>query len=106
MTAKHKRITAVISQKKGRDYYYIIVSYYLSNGKRVQRWIKTEFPINGNNKRKLEQKRIEVLQEWQDKLVLDESEMLFLIISSNGLKKPNIPFQRIHIIVISKLFTM
>lgn len=77
MTAKHKRITAVISQKKGRDYYYIIVSYYLSNGKRVQRWIKTEFPINGNNKRKLEQKRIEVLQEWQDKLVLDESEMLF-----------------------------
>lgn len=77
MTARHKRITAVISQKKGRDYYYIIVSYYLSNGKRVQRWIKTEFPINGNNKRKLEQKRIEVLQEWQDKLVLDESEMLF-----------------------------
>ena len=65
LTARHKRITAVISQKKGRDYYYIIVSYYLSTGKRVQRWIKTEFPINGNNKRNLEQKRIEVLDVYK-----------------------------------------
>lgn len=77
MTARHKDITAVISKKKGRDYYYIIVSYHLSNGKRVQKWIKTEFSVNGNNKRKLEQKRIEILQEWQNKLVLDETEMLF-----------------------------
>lgn len=106
MTARHKRITAVISQKKGRDYYYIIVSYYLSNGKRVQRWIKTEFPINGNNKRKLEQKRIEVLQEWQDKLVLDESEMLFSDYLKQWLEETKYTIQRIHIIVISKLFTM
>ena len=76
MTARHKDITAVNFKKKQR-LYYIIVSYHLSNGKRVQKWIKTEFSVNGNNKRKLEQKRIEILQEWQNKLVLDETEMLF-----------------------------
>lgn len=93
MTAKHKRITAVISQKKGRDYYYIIVSYYLSNGKRVQRWIKTEFPINGNNKRKLEQKGLKFFKSGKTNLYLMNLKCYFLIISSNGLKKPNIPFK-------------
>lgn len=74
MTAT-KPITANISHKK--DVYYIIVSYYNSDGKRLQKWIKTDLTVSGNNKRKIEQKKLEVLQEWQEKLKFYENDILF-----------------------------
>lgn len=80
MTARHKDITAVISKKKGRDYYYIIVSYHLSNGKRVQKWIKTEFSVNGNNKRKLEQKGLKFFKSGKTNLFLMKLKCCFPII--------------------------
>lgn len=74
MTA-NKNITANISYKG--DLYYIVVSYYQSNGKRKQKWIKTDLTVSGNNKRKIEQKRLELLQEWQEKISTNDSDMLF-----------------------------
>lgn len=74
MTA-NKPITANISHKK--DVYYIIVNYYNSDGKRLQKWIKTDLTVSGNNKRKIEQKKLEVLQEWQEKLKFYENDILF-----------------------------
>lgn len=73
MTA-NKNLTANITHKK--DVYYIIINYY-DNNKRKQKWIKTDFSVSGNNKRKVEQKRIEILQEWQDKIVLNNNDILF-----------------------------
>lgn len=74
MTADSK-VKATISNKKDR--YYIIVSYYLQDGKRIQKWVKTELSVSGNNKRRIEQKRLEVLKEWQEKVLLDDNDMLF-----------------------------
>lgn len=74
MTA-NQSVTANISHKK--DVYYIIVSYYSIDGKRKQKWIKTDLSVSGNNKRKIEQKRLEILQNWQDKLKFSENEILF-----------------------------
>lgn len=74
MTA-NQNITANISHKG--DKYYIIVNYYNLDGKRKQKWIKTDLSVSGNNKRKIEQKRLEILQEWQNKLKFNENEILF-----------------------------
>ena len=54
--------------RKG-DYYHIMISYYDDNHKRKQKSISTGLTVSGNNKRKAEQKRLEVLKEWQDKIV-------------------------------------
>lgn len=74
MTA-NQSVTANISHKK--DTYYIIVNYYSIDGKRKQKWIKTDLTVSGNNKRKIEQMRLELLQEWQEKLKFNENEILF-----------------------------
>lgn len=73
MTA-NQNVTANVTSKK--DVYYIVVSYY-QNGKRKQKWVKTDLAVSGNNKRKVEQKRIEVLQEWQEKVIFNDIGMLF-----------------------------
>lgn len=74
MTAR-KNITATITTKK--DVYYIIINYYSENGVRKQKWIKTDLLSNKDNKRKIEQKRLDVLQEWQNKLSCPENKKLF-----------------------------
>lgn len=73
MTANQK-VTANITSKG--DKYYIVVSYYQDN-KRKQKWIKTDLTVSGNNKRKAETKRLEVLQKWQKKAQLIDNDMLF-----------------------------
>lgn len=74
MTA-NQSVTANVAHKK--DTYYIIVNYYNVDGKRKQKWIKTDLTVSGNNKRKIEQMRLELLQEWQEKLKFNENEILF-----------------------------
>lgn len=59
------------------DKYYIVVGYYDTKHKRKQKWINTNLTVSGNNKRKAEQKRLEVLQEWQEKTSLNDNDMLF-----------------------------
>ena len=69
-----KNVTASINHKK--DVYYIIVNFYVGN-KRKQKWIKTDLTVSGNNKRRIENKRVEVLNEWREKLKLNDNNMLF-----------------------------
>lgn len=89
MTANHS-ITANISHKK--DIYYIIISYYTNDGKRKQKWIKTNLTVSGNNKRKIEQTRLSLLQEWQEKVKYAGSDMLFadFILEWLEIIKPNV----------------
>ena len=89
MTANHS-ITANISHKK--DMYYIIISYYTNEGKRKQKWIKTNLTVSGNNKRKIEKTRLSLLQEWQEKVKYTGNDMLFadFILEWLEIIKPNV----------------
>ena len=59
-------MTASIQTKNGR--YYIVLNWYTREKERKQKWIKTELTVKGNNKRKVEQIRIDTLNEWKDKI--------------------------------------
>lgn len=68
-------MTASIQIKANK--YYIVVSWKPEGEKRKQKWIKTDLSIDGNNKRKAEQKRVEVLREYETKISLNANDMLF-----------------------------
>ncbi len=75
------RVTANLTTKSDR--YYVVVSWYES-GKRKQKWINTELSTLGNNKRKAEQKRLEIQREWEDKVSPENYESISV---SDYLKK-------------------
>lgn len=74
-------MTANIVKKNNK--YYVVVSWK-TNGKRQQKWVNTDLSVTGNNKRKAEQKRIEILNEYTEKLSLYNYED---ILFSDFLKK-------------------
>lgn len=59
-------------QTKGNKYY--IVLSWNESGKRRQKWVNTELTISGNNKRKAEQKRLEILRKWEETITLNNYE--------------------------------
>lgn len=63
-----------------------MVSWKPDGEKRKQKWIKTDLTVNGNNKRKAEQKRIEVLREFENKISLTANDMLFSDFLKNWLE--------------------
>ena len=67
-------MTASIQTKSNK--YYIVLNWK-SNGKRAQKWVHTGLSTTGNNKRKAEQKRLEILREWENKVSLNDCDMLF-----------------------------
>lgn len=68
-------MTASIQTKSNK--YYVVLNW-MENGKRKQKWINTNLSIDGNNKRKAEKKRVEVLQEWEEKLsAVNHEDILF-----------------------------
>lgn len=72
------KVTASIATKG--DVYYIVIGYYVGlgdNRKRKQKWIKTDLSASGNNKRKIEAKRQELLAEWDSKVASLDNDILF-----------------------------
>jgi len=59
-------MTGSIQIKKGNSNYYAVLNIYDGNGKRKQKWINTQVPVKGNNKRKADAKLKELLQEYGD----------------------------------------
>jgi len=57
------KYSGTLQTKKDRPYYYIVLSYYVDN-KRKQKWISTDIPVKGNNKRKAEAKLKKVQDEY------------------------------------------
>jgi len=49
----------------GRSNYYVVLDYKDPDGKRKEKWISTEIPIKGNNKRAIEERRKEILVEYE-----------------------------------------
>lgn len=68
-------MTASIQVRSNK--YYVVLSWQES-GKRKQKWINTDLPADGNNKRKAEKKRVEILKEWEERTsVQNHEEILF-----------------------------
>jgi integrase len=55
--------TGSLQTKKDRPNYYIVVDYYI-NDKRKQKWLSTDIPVKGNNKRKADARLKEILAEY------------------------------------------
>ncbi len=66
-------VTASLQTKS--DKYYVVVSWH-ENGKRKQKWINTDLSVSGNNKRKAEQKRLQIQIEWTDKVTVPNHESI------------------------------
>ena len=57
-------MTATVQVKMNRPNYYILIRYKDRNtGKERQKWITTDIPVKGNNKRKAEKRKDEVLAQ-------------------------------------------
>ena len=69
-------MTASIQIKNNK--YYIVLNWTDNNKKRRQKWIKTDLSASGNNKRKAENLRVQILATWQEEGVKEnEQKMLF-----------------------------
>ena len=66
-------MTATLTKKCNK--YYVIVSYKLNN-KRKQTWVNTGLTVDGNNKRKAEKMKAEILSEWQKKICENSRDIL------------------------------
>jgi len=56
-------MTASVQIKKDRPNYYIVIAYKEAS-KNKTKWISTDIPVKGNNKRKVEALRVEVLAQY------------------------------------------
>lgn len=68
-------MTASLQIKNNK--YYVVVQWKPEGGKRKQKWIGTKLTVDGNNKRKAEQMRLEILNEYREKIALNDNDMLF-----------------------------
>lgn len=57
--------------------YYVVLSWKNYENKRVQKWVSTDLNVSGNNKRKIEQLRVKILAEWEEKISLNNIDILF-----------------------------
>ncbi len=67
-------MTATIKQKCNR--YYIMIDWR-QDGQRRQKWVKTPYMVGENCKRKLEQLRLDTLEQYKAKMGLVDNTMLF-----------------------------
>jgi len=73
-------MTATVSIKKGRPNYFVLLRYKdEANGKKIQKWISTDIPVKGNNKRRAEERKNEVLAEYKNRKVDLSKNVLFTV---------------------------
>ena len=67
-------MTATLQIKKDRPNYYVLIRYRdEATGKERQKWVTTDIPVKGNNKRKAEKKREEIITHFmRDKVDLSK----------------------------------
>lgn len=82
--AAYNNISAVVTTKGNK--YYVVVTYYV-DGKRKQKWKSTGLSVNGNNKRKAEAARKEIIREYERRDVIEESQLLFQEFMKQWLEK-------------------
>ena len=76
MTAKqNNEIKAFLSPKNNR--YHVVINWYDDNNKRQRQWVATGISVKGNNKRKAETRKNEILDEWKIKILNKGDNYLF-----------------------------
>jgi len=72
-------MTATLQTKKGRPYYYVILRYEdETTGKERQKWVTTDILVKGNNKRKAEKMKEEILAQYEREQVDLSKNALFV----------------------------
>lgn len=79
-------MNATVQIKKDRPYYYVVLDYRDDLGNRKKKWITTDIPIKGNNKRKAEERRKDVLTEYEQKNIDLSKEVLFTVFIKHWLE--------------------
>ena len=79
-------MNATIQTKKGRPNYYVVLRFCDENGKRRQKWIQTDVPLKGNNKRRAEEIRREILAEHEGQNVDLSRDVLFIVFMEQWLE--------------------
>jgi len=73
-------MTGIVTAKSGRPNYYIILDYTdETTGERKRKWVKTDIPIAGNNKRKANERLKEVLAEYDGQKIDLSKDILFTV---------------------------
>jgi len=86
-------MTAKVYEKKGRANYYVLLRYQdEQTGKERQKWIMTDIPVKGDNKRRAEQRRKEILAEYEVQNIDLSKDVLFTVFIKEWLEnlKPSI----------------
>ena len=91
-------MTGIVTKQKSRPNYSIILDYRNEIGERKRKWIKTDIPIQGHNKRKANEKLKEVLAEYENKQIGellkcsqgDPLELLILLTLFYGLRRSEV----------------
>jgi len=71
-------MTGSLQIKKGRKNYYAVLNVYDDAGKRKPKWIDTDVPVKGNNKRKAESKLKELLAMYSENRVDLSKDVAFI----------------------------
>lgn len=62
---------------KNKPYYIVVLRWSdIETGERKTKWVTSEVPVAGNNKRKAEEKRLEILEEYRYLETMTESQGL------------------------------
>lgn len=79
-------LTATLRTKSSRPNYYISIRYRDDTGAHKTKWITTDIPVKGNNKRRAEQRLKEVLAEYEQQKVDLSKEVLFTVFMAQWLE--------------------
>ena len=73
-------MTASLQTKKDRPNYYVVLAFKeQATGKNKTKWISTDIPTKGNNKRLANEKMKEVLEEYKQMHVDLSKDILFTV---------------------------
>jgi len=92
LSSNSNKVTGCIQEKEGRSNYYIVLSSYDGSGKRTRKWISTDVPVKGDNKRRAKVKLQEILAKHNEAVIDFSKDMYFVSFMEQWLEtlKPSI----------------
>jgi hypothetical protein len=79
-------MTGILQIKKDRPNYFIVLDYVDDTCTRKRKWVTTDIPVAGNNKRKANERLKEVLAEYEQQKVDLSKDALFVDFMQNWLE--------------------
>ena len=80
-------MTGILQAKKGRPNYYIVLDYLNEvTGERKRKWLSTDIPTAGNNKRRANERLKEILVEYDSPKIDLSKDAMFTDFMENWLE--------------------